>query len=949
MTRLPDDGQRWRRVEELFHEALERPPDERRAFLAEASGGDVSLLREVASLLGRAEEEEIFRDGLEGLARVMTGASHEGARLGPYVLGPLIGRGGMGDVYRARDERLGRHVAIKLLPAGPASDPERRQRARREALALASLSHPNIAAIYGLEEGDGLTGLVLELVPGTTLKELLAGRGALPPGEALAIARQIAAALDAAHLRGIVHRDLKPANVAITPDGLVKVLDFGLARIDARNVDGGDDAAVVTTEGAILGTAAYMSPEQARSQIADQRTDVWAFGAVLFEMLTGQRAFEGERIPDTLAAVVHADPNLDRLPSSVPPHVRAAIERCLQKDPSERPRSVADVRMALEGAFAPPLLPARRSSSRAPWLAAAVLAGAAVGGVLASMVRPGTEAPAPAMRFSVNSPADFRFGGVALSPDGRSLAFIDDSEGRTGLWVHSFETGQSRRLERSERYTASMFWSSDGRSLAFVSGNWLWRIAVAGGPPQRIAEAATSAYMGGQWTADDWILYGRSDGGLLKVQAWGGTPVPVTELDPSRGETGHGGPVMLPDGRRFLYLREARDPRQRGVYVGVLDRVPADQPRQQVLSFGARPFVSQAPDGSIDLLYVQDGALLAQRLDAASLTTSGPPRVVLERIASDGEPLQVSVARDTIAVRPPAPPVGGAPTWLDRYGRSMGPVFDGAVPPAWHPRLSPDGTRLALVIDYCVWVYPLDGKPPIRLTSGASLSPVWTADGGSIVFESFGDPPGLYVIAADGSSSTPRRVGPSGHFHTSGVLGERGALAMFEPRDAFGSWWLVELPWSDDGQPRRLGDIVMPTPEVSAALSPDGRWIAYIASTTGRPELWVRRFPELDAATRVSPDGAVDPVWAKDGRSLYYIEGDRLMRVGVRDPAGLRFAYEPPVVLTEEPFLRLPQPSSYDVASDGRVLALAPVPGPSPAPVEVIVNWRSLPGVGRLE
>jgi TolB-like protein len=367
----PGAGTDWSRVEQLFHDARERPPAERGAFLAQACEGDRALQREVESLLAQ-EEASLLRDGVQALARQMAGPSREGTRLGRYVLGSLLGEGGMGEVYRARDARLDREVAIKLLPADLARDPDRLQRFEREAKVLASLNHPNIAAIFGIEEGDGLTGLVLELVPGPTLQQHLAARGRLSLDEAVAIARQIAAALEAAHRHGIVHRDLKPANVKITPDGLVKVLDFGLAQIEVPS----ETAATMTRTGTILGTPAYMSPEQARGQATDRRADVWAFGVVLFEMLTGQRAFPGDTVVDTLAAVIRGDPGLDRLPSSTPSHVRATIDRCLQKDASERARDMADVRMALEGAFGGPASTADALRSRATWLrtvAAAVL------------------------------------------------------------------------------------------------------------------------------------------------------------------------------------------------------------------------------------------------------------------------------------------------------------------------------------------------------------------------------------------------------------------------------------------------------------------------------------------------------------------------------------------------------------------------------------------------
>jgi TolB-like protein len=363
----------WRRLEQLFHDARARPPDQRGAFLAQACDGDAALQHEVESLLAQ-EDGTLLSDGVQALARRMTGESRAGTRLGPYVLGPLIGEGGMGEVYRAHDVRLDREVAIKLLPADLARDPDRLWRSEREARVLASLNHPNIAALYGIEDGDGLTGLVLELVPGVTLQQHLATRGSLPLDETLAIARQIAGALEAAHRHGIVHRDLKPANVAITPDGLVKVLDFGLARIEAARPDGREQAALVTSPGAIVGTAAYMSPEQARGEPADRRTDIWAFGAVLFEMLTAQRVFQGESAADVVAAVIHDGPRLDRLPPSTPSHVRATIDRCLQKDARDRARDMADVRMALDGRFGGPAPAATAARSRAAWGRLAVAA-----------------------------------------------------------------------------------------------------------------------------------------------------------------------------------------------------------------------------------------------------------------------------------------------------------------------------------------------------------------------------------------------------------------------------------------------------------------------------------------------------------------------------------------------------------------------------------------------
>ena len=871
-----------------------------------------------------------------------------GTRLGPYEILSALGAGGMGEVYRARDTKLDRAVAIKILPEAFAADTERIARFQREAKTLASLNHLNIAHIHGLEESSGVRALVMELVEGEDLAERIA-RGAIPVAEALPIAKQMADALEAAHEQGIIHRDLKPANIKVRPDGTVKVLDFGLAK--AMEPTGVASPSVsqsptittpaMTQAGMVLGTAAYMSPEQARGKAVDRRTDIWAFGAVLFEMLTGQRAFQGDSVADTLAAIVHGDPRLDRLPSSTPWHVRATIDRCLQKDARDRARDMADVRMALDGVFSGPVpAAATRSRVSARWLVAAALAGALLAGASVWFFKAPPPESAPTMRFRVSAPEGFRLGRFALSPDGRNIAFTATSGGGLfGLWVHSLESDQSRHLERAGQIAASVFWSPDSKFIGFVARSAIHRIAIDGTPPQLVTPV--DDYSGARWAPDGTILYGRARGGLMKVPATGGAPVAVTELDAGRDETGHTAPVMLPDGHRFLYFRGSRNPERNGVFVGSLDAAPAEQSTKPVLPIRTPPLLSRSPDGAVHLLFVRDGTLMAQELDTSSMTLSGSASTIAERVAlATGFP-QVSVAGDTLAFREPDTPAGGVPTWFARDGRRAGPVFTTPMPPVMFPQISPDGTRLAAIVGNGLWVYPLDGRPPVRLTSGNILSPRWGPDGQSIVYERFGSVAGLHAVAADGSSSVPRAVGPPGHYHAHGfIAGGRGLLAVFQPPGSGGAWQLVHVAASGTEAPARLGDITLPDGSASAALSPDGHWLAYIANTTGSDELWVRRYPTLDGAVRVSPNGATEPVWSKDGRELFYLEGEKLMIVRVRPDTRERFAHQPPMMLFEKSFLRAGQPPSFDVAADGRLLMLERVPAGPSASIEVIVNWR---------
>ncbi len=570
--------ERWRRVEELYHAALTRDEGDRTAFLVRACAGDDALQREVESLLTQPASARGFLDGptvavAAQLPNDIVTSVLSGRRLGAYQVQVRIGVGGMGEVYSARDTRLGRDVALKILPRLFTSDPERLARFEREARVLASLNHPHIGAIYGLEEADGVRALVLELVDGETLADRIA-RGPIPPKEALTVAGQMADALDAAHEKGIVHRDLKPANIKITSDGVVKVLDFGLAKAvsgDAASPDLTQSPTVTvggTREGVILGTPAYMSPEQARGQTVDKRTDIWAFGCVLYEMLTGRAAFARNTMTDTLAAIVEGDPEWGALPKGTPVAVRRVLNRCLEKDPKRRLRAIADARLEIDEAQQPdPAHSHTPAPSRSRWLAwtsAVALLGvvALAWGVWSSRPVPAS----PEVRFDITTPeaADpFLLPSVALSADGRQILFVADSDGQPHVWLRAINSVSARPLAGTGG-AFSPFWSPNGRSVAFYADGFLKRLDLDGGLVRRLAKATVG--VGGAWSRDGVILFVRTPASAItRVSAEGGTAVDITRLD--AGQVGHSFPHFLPDGRHFLYYVAAA-PDSRGIHVG---------------------------------------------------------------------------------------------------------------------------------------------------------------------------------------------------------------------------------------------------------------------------------------------------------------------------------------------------------------------------------------------
>ncbi len=856
---------------------------------------------------------------------------------GHFEVTGVLGAGGMGEVYRARDTRLNRDVALKLLPDAFAADRDRLARFQREAELLASLNHPNIAQIHGIEEDGGVRALVLELVDGQTLEKRIA-RGPLPLNEALAVATQLADGLEAAHEAGVVHRDLKPANVMVQHDGAVKVLDFGLAKArDAVRAPGEtDDRSTApspeTQAGVVVGTAAYMSPEQARGRSVDRRTDIWAFGAVLFEMLTGRRAFEGDDAAGILAEVIKAEPAWEALPDDTTPAVSAVLHRCLEKEPFQRLRDIADVRMGLHGAFED----RERTAAAAPgrgsgWMrrAATVAVAVVVAGLGVWILQP-ADSREP-VRFAIPGvPGMGPF--VELSPDGRHLAYLEgDESGRPRIRLHSLASGGARQVSDTASAGTPLFWSPDSRFVGFADGRTLRRVDATTGAVEPVCD--TPVFNGGTWNRDDIILFGGRDG-IMQVAAGGGTPAPLTTVDDARGEFTHAAPWFLPDGRHFLYLRASLDSGTGGIYIGRVGLEPAAQEPTRLLATEHPAVYARSRDSSTGRLFFMQGSrLLAQPFDDTRLELAGEPAVVAEDVGSyDVRWRSFSVSRTGILAWRDAPSAT-AVLWLDPAGRELATGrIDGLDDPR-HPRVSPDGGRLALVVAGDIWVFDLDeDRPPIRLTfdesSDAIGSPLWTRDGGGIVYEGDGS---LYRVSADGGSP-PQRIGPAGHFHAH-AWSPGGDLIAVAISGESGD--LVEFPPSAEAEPRPLVQTAA-SEGVAAALSPDGRWLAYTSDATGRREIWVRSYPGPGPPVRVSHDGGTEPVWSSDSRTLFYLDGRAVIAVGVETSDESDFEFAAPVRAFDGDFRTYERPPSYDVSADGRFVTTTSDAAPS---ISVLLNW----------
>jgi serine/threonine protein kinase/Tol biopolymer transport system component len=875
-----------------------------------------------------------------------------GSRLAHYDVTHHLGSGGFGDVYQATDTKLGRSVAIKLLPEAFARDAERVARFRREARVLASLNHSNIAAIYGFEESGGRSFLVMEFVPGETLAERIK-RGPIPVEDALGIASQITDALEHAHEKTITHRDLKPANVKITPEGKVKVLDFGLAKAyapDPADVNLSNSptlSAMATQKGVILGTAAYMSPEQAKGREADRRADIFAFGAVLYEMLTGRPAFHGEDVAEILARVLEREPDWTLLPPDVPPSISKLLRVCLQKDLKKRRQTAADVRIDIEQAL---LDPAPRDDIRA--LPAVVTAPVATGskrrgrlawavaGILfvvsAFLAVIHFREPAPddrSIRFVVLPPenATFTTTPPAISPDGRRLAFTASGEGRTQLWVRSLDTVAAQPLPGTDGALLP-FWSPDSRFIAFFADGKLKKVDASGGPPQTLSDAPVGR--GGAWNRDGVIIFSPdATGPIHRVSSSGGMSTPVTAMDSpgnSSREISHRGASFLPDGVHFFFLVQGGD--KPGIHVGSLET------KDKTLLLRSAFAGAYSPPGY--LLFVQEFSLMAQRFDIKNFQLSGEAFPIAESVGY----IVASIANFSVSDNGVLAYLGGPGgetrelAWFDRAGKlleQIGPPIPGLRDVA----LSPDEKRAAVVREGDIWVVDLVRGVPSRLTFNpvAEDRPLWSPDGTKIAFES--DREGARVIYQKASSGAGNEemVLKSSAVKEPTDWSRDGRFILYENVDPKNGPDLWVLPLFGDKKPQPF--LQTPFSETIARFSPDGKWIAYQSNESGRGEVFVQSFPPSGGKWQVSTSGGFSPRWRGDGKELFYAASDRsIMSVEVK--AGSTFEVGSTKALFAAPLEAANVENRYEVSADGQRFLFNTLSGDAASmPITVVVNW----------
>ena len=954
---MPDLRQ-WPGADALLDAALERPPDERDAFLAREAAGDDALLQALRAVLAEAQPPDSFLEPGAAASAALLAAGDEpddapppalapGDRVGVYEVVAALGYGGMGEVYRARDTQLGRDVALKVPRASRRTDLV--ARLERESRLLASLNHPNVAAIYGLAESRGIPALVLELVEGPTLAERLQG-GRIPVDEAIGIASQIAAALEAAHARGIAHRDLKPANVKLAPGGRVKVLDFGLAKALA----GGDEpdehrdlTAAARLIGVVFGTAAYMSPEQARSAPVDHRADIWALGCIVFEMLTGRRAFEGRTVTEVLARILEREPDMSLLPAGTPPSLRRLLRRCLEKDRDRRFADVRDAALDLEDARSELAAGAGRAGHAIPvrqWrlLAAAALVIGAI--IVARLPWKGAAPAAPTgpVRLALGVPASDEFVTgfqpvPAISPDGRLVVYRARRDGVVRLFRRSLDALAADAMAGTEQATGAFF-SPDGRWLAFDGDGVLKKVRLDGTATTDICAAPGGAT--GTWVADDTIVFATNTSRVLRrVSAGGGEPVDLTRLDVAAGDVQHAWPDALPDGRAVLFTVV----RTRSRHIAAVS-LPSGE--VTMITTGTQPrYLSSG-----HLAFARDSAVWIAPFDSRRLAMTGEAEPVVQQVeGSETSSVHFDVSRSGTLVYLPArdTPALRRLVWAGRDGAES-PV---ALPPRVYrsARISPDGTRLAMSVTESdnsdIWVAHLASGAATRLTFEPTVesAPIWSRDGRFVVFRSERGGGGMFRRTAAGTGEVERLTPGGGPIETPGSFVPGDRVLLFTEFHGFRQQSIARVDLAAGErriEPLLDGQFAQLRPELSA----DGRWLAYQSDESGRFEVYVRPYPDLDAGRwQISHAGGTTPRWRRDGKEIFFFDGGGIAVAAISPGPPFRAAPARRLVEAEAGASRLGP--EFDVAADGdRVLLIRDAPQPSEATgrrdLILVQDWR---------
>ena len=963
------NADRWRQITRIYAAVANQPIENRRGALEAACGDDETLRREVASLLAESGAVVIDSPAAAIAGSLLTETRvAPGTMIGVYRVESLLGVGGMGEVYRARDTKLQRDVAIKVLPAVLAGDPDRLARFKREAHVLASLNHPNIATVHGFEDSNGVHAIAMELVEGPTLADRIA-RGPMPFDEALPIARQIAEALEAAHEQGIVHRDLKPANIKVRDDGTVKVLDFGLAKIaedvrpagTSRAGGGHTQSPTITTPamtaaGIILGTAAYMSPEQAKGKPADKRSDIWAFGCVLYEMLTGKRAFEGDDVAETLAAILRGEPDWRALDATrTPEYVATFVRRCLEKNRERRIPGLSIAMYVLDQPMtAGASTAARPTRSRTLAVAAAgVLVGAVAVAAVWMLTRPATMAPAVPARFAIVPPAPQApmFQGadrdIAISRDGRFIAYRGGI-GQPRLFLRRLDELEPKPLTGTGDVRAPFF-SPDGNWVGFWRASVFYKISVNGGPAIALYQSVGPP-RGASWGDDNTIVVATSDPatGLIRVPANGGDPQTLTRPNRTQHETDHWFPFVMPGGRSILFT--------------IMSTGQTEERQLAVLDVATR-HVKTILRGASQAEYIEPGFLVfatagtlrAVPFDPIRLETTGDPFPVLEGVLTGGTGAAnfgLSRLGTLVYVPGSVPPITRSLMWVDRAGREQ-PI---PAPPGRYvsAALSPDETQLAIEISdqhSDVWILDLRRKDsaPRRLTFEQGQLPVWTPDGKFIVFSSGrAGAPNLYRRAADGSGRDERLTTSDNPQLASSITSDGRILGHEIASSPFLALFTLNPPSSASaGTATDHRNIVVARTDIAGvfpAISPDERFIAYAGPGSSGFEIFVRPFPNLDGGVwQISTAGGVKPIWGRDGHELFFIDrafGPMSVRT---ETTGTAFVAGTPSRVFDHPYVASGAVPAYDVSKTGRLLILKEDVPPSdagaPASLVVVERW----------